>query len=216
MFAVVPFRRSQEFVNFREHPRTTASAGYPRDARARARALRKVIVVQRARRRWTRYWVVALVVVAAYGATVAPMWWTRGWDNDGPLSLHQPALKEPLPGGASLKKIHQRCWEDDDATPAPASKIVGGRVGDQLYYACYDVERDGYILFAVVWTLDGSHEVTDASVIKEGGAWRWIGLVKTPGELWLGAAAVFSICAYGFAYYFTARPGPPSTPNRWQ
>ena len=54
-----------------------------------------------------------------------------------------------------------------------------------------------------------------ASVAKAGGAWRWIGTVKTPLEVGLGGAALVVVLALYFLYYRQAPAGRAERPARW-
>ena len=61
-------------------------------------------------------------------------------------------------------------------------------------------------------------QVTNADLIKAGGAWPWIGVVKNVADLVLGAVALPVIAAMYYLYYRRPRPGPPLGPwwsRRW-
>jgi transitional endoplasmic reticulum ATPase len=92
-------------------------------------------------------------------------------------------------------------------------KVVGVRVNGAPYYACYQVSG-GSVFSAVV--IDGEGFKASNRIAKQYGAWPWIGVVKSPGELVLGGAALIVLLALYFSYYRRARPGPPDPARWWQ
>lgn len=168
-----------------------------------------------------RYLLVAAVLVLAYFAAVPPLWFARGWTDQGPLSFNAAALRTSLPGASSLSKVGPACT----ATSALNSrnsyrylKIVGGEVHGAPYYACYGVKADGTVWGAAVLSGADLTQVTNVGLIKAGGAWPWIGVVKNIADLVLGALALPVIAGMYYLYYRRSRPGPPTRPwwtGRW-
>ncbi|HZS22093.1 MAG TPA: AAA family ATPase, partial [Pseudonocardiaceae bacterium] len=137
------------------------------------------------------------------------------------LSFNAPALTHPLNGGASLANTAKAC-QAQSKVGAPGNystlKIVGGQVGGAEYYGCYGVKGDGTVWGAAVLTADNLTPVTDTGILKAGGAWRWIALVKTSQDLVLGGVGIVVLSALYFVYYRRPRPAPPPGPwhaSRW-
>lgn len=153
---------------------------------------------------------VAGLLLVAYAALAVRLWQTRDFVDDGPLSFHRPAAT-PTDG---LDAVSRRCAAtgDFDADPKYTTKIVAATIGDRPYYACYQVKPDGAVWKATVVDEDGIR--ASDRVIKDNGAWRWIGTVKTATELVLGGCALAALLALYFAYYRRPRPGAP-VPPRW-
>lgn len=172
-------------------------------------------------RQHRRYLLLSALLVLAYLATVLALWLARGWTDQGRLSFHAPALRTSLPGAVSLSKASHAC-EATSALDARNSyqhlKIVGGEIHDSPYYACYGVKADGSVSGAAVLSGADLTQVTNVDLIKAGGAWPWIGVVKNVADLVLGAVAMPAIAGVYYLYYRRARPGPPTGPwwtGRW-
>ena len=167
------------------------------------------------------YFLVPSVLLLLYIIGTSIMWEARGWSTSGPLSFNAPALIRPLDGGASLANTTKAC-QAQSKVGAPGNystlKIVGGQVDGTAYYGCYGVKSDGTVWGAAVLTADGLTPVTDPGILKAGGAWRWIALVKTPQDLVLGGVGIVVLSALYFLYYRRPRPAPPAGPwyaSRW-
>jgi transitional endoplasmic reticulum ATPase len=168
-------------------------------------------------RRHVKYLAGAGSLVLIYVVVGAVLWGTRGWDEHGPLSLHAPALQQPLPGALPLSDVAGRCHALEgvgSVGPADVLRIVGGEVRGDQYYACYHLDPAGSVWFAAVLDEEGIL-VRDVGVLKAGGAWRWIGLVKTPGELATGGVTLMAFLWLYHRYYSRRRPGPPPSPVPW-
>jgi hypothetical protein len=129
-----------------------------------------------------------------------------GLDRGRPLSFNAPALTAPLPDAIGLAEALDVAFPDRSGDEG--YKVVGGLVDGTPYYAVYNVEEDASIFWAEVIDGDGL-EVADTDLIKRGGAWRWVGRVKTAGELTLGGFFVVALVLYGWLYYRQPRPGAP-------
>src|SRR5688500_13227442 len=130
---------------------------------------------------------------------------TRDFDDEGPLSLHAAAVEGALPGAIGAVDAAGRCFPKTD----PASvKVVGGEVRGRPYYACYHLDGDdGSVRAAKV--VDGQgFAVTDAGLIKEGGAWPWIATVDNATDLVFGAVGLAVILWMGWLYGRRGRPAP--------
>ena len=161
---------------------------------------------------------VALVVGFAGQATLA--WLTRDWDDDGPLSKYAPTLQGPLPGAVGLDRALEVAFPVEDRDVKGYDyRIVGGMVRDRPYYGVYMIDKKtGDAWWAEVVDGDG-RIVRDPGVIKDGGAWRWLGRVKTVGDLALAAAFVAGMPIFGWLYYRVPRPGKPRgarPPKKWE
>jgi transitional endoplasmic reticulum ATPase len=163
------------------------------------------------RSRTTRYASGALLLVLGSIVAAAYLGARPDFTDEGPLSRHQPELRAPLPGAVSLAKALDGCFPHRSSSHQ--YEVVGGLVRGRPYYACYDT-RDGSVQSARVVDGDGIR-VRDVGIIKAGGAWPWIGLVKTKTGLWLGAAAVLVLLAYGWNYYRRLRPGRAARTPPW-
>jgi hypothetical protein len=53
-------------------------------------------------------------------------------------------------------------------------------------------------------------------IAKKYGAWPWIGLITSPGELFLGGVGLVVLLTMFLLYYHPARPGPPVRARWWQ
>jgi len=157
------------------------------------------------------------VLVLVYAVAAPILWANRDFVDDGPLALNQPALEQPLPGGIPLAQVSERCLAQDGFSDDPTYrlKIVGGEVGGVAYYACYQSKPDGAVWQAEILDTDG-FPVSSPAIAKQGGAWRWIGTVKSVTELILGGLGVAVAAAAYWIYYRRPRPGPDPTPRWWQ
>ena len=167
--------------------------------------------------RGRRFVLVAVGLLAAYAIGASVLTSTKDFSDRGPLSYVEPALEAPLRGGLPLSEALARCFSSPDRS-AFAYKVVGGVVRGHPYYACYESYRDGTGLFetVVVDAVSGDN-VTDVGLIKAGGAWPYVGLVKSTGELVLGGMGLALLFAVFFLYYRRLRPGAPTTGVRaWQ
>ena len=168
-----------------------------------------------AARKRTIYLLGSGLLLLVYVVTAALLWVNRDFVAEGPLGFGAPAAKAPLEPGGSLEEIRKQCVS---ARPFSVSggdtiKVVAVRVGSQPYYACYQVEQ-GRVYDAVVIDADG-FKAPDR-IAKQYGAWPWIGVVKSPGELALGGVCLAVLLALYFRYYGRVRPGPPSPARWWQ
>ena len=135
---------------------------------------------------------------------------TKDFDDQGPLSLHEPARVEgALEGAITPADAAGRCYPKTDRASV---KVVGGEVRGRPYYACYHLDDDGSVRAAKV--VDGQgFPVSDAGLIKEAGAWPWIATVDNATDLVFGAAGLAVILWMGWLYGRRGRPAP--APGRW-
>ncbi|HEX6513934.1 MAG TPA: ATP-binding protein, partial [Nocardioidaceae bacterium] len=155
-------------------------------------------------------------LVVAYAVITSIQWSNRSWSESGPLSFHNPAASTMLHRSARAKSIDdiaRLCRKTGDVYSTDDLKVVGATLHGTDYYACYELE-DGQVYEAVVIDADGARAPT--SVVKEGGAWRWIGLIKTPGEILLGGVGLGMLGGLYFLYYRRDRPAAPRDPRWWQ
>lgn len=133
----------------------------------------------------------------------------------GPLSLNQPALTAPLPGAVPLTTAAAPCLAEYDLTGSDL-RVVGGEVRGHRYYACYITTRgEAWVRVARVVDADTGLPVKDVGLLKAGGAWPFIGLVKSPTDLVFGGVALVFLLALPYLYYRRPRPSPaPGTPTR--
>lgn len=169
-----------------------------------------------------RYLIVVAALAAAYLVLVVTLWLVRTVDPNGPLRLDAPELSASLPGSSlSPTQAAEACHGALTASgerdlPAPYQvKVVGGTVDGRPYFGCYSIDRStGRVWSAAV--VDGSGvRVRDPQLLQRSGAWRWIGLVKTPGEVALGLAGLAAIAGTFFVYWRRPRPGPPPEGPWW-
>ncbi|MFN2556411.1 MAG: AAA family ATPase [Nitriliruptorales bacterium] len=169
-----------------------------------------------------RYLLVVAALAVAYLAVVVPLWLVRPVDPNGPLRLHAPDLSSSLPG-SSLSPVQaaEACYAaltdgGERELPAPYQvKVVGGMVEGRPYFGCYSLDRStGRVWSAAV--VDGSGvRVRDPGLLQWSGAWEWVGLVKTRGEVALGLAGLAAIAGTFFVYWRRPRPGPPLEGPWW-
>ena len=141
------------------------------------------------------YLLVAAGLLGVYALACVALLATTDFDDEGPLSLHAPALEGALPGAISAIDAAGRCFPRTDRASV---KVVGGLVDDRPYYACYHLDTDdGSVRAAKV--VDGQgFAVSDAGVIKEGGAWPWIATVDNATDLAFGAVGLAVILWLGW------------------
>ena len=153
------------------------------------------------------------LLLLVYAAGTAILWANRGWDDTGPLSRNAPAsdFGPPLATEAEVKKLCEFYADPEDQL------VRGAVLRGQPYYACYELATDDPGTVYDAWIIDARGiEVRDDELIKDAGAWRWIGGVKTPGDIVVGAVGVVGVLGFWFLYYRRARPGPPPNPKPWQ
>jgi transitional endoplasmic reticulum ATPase len=136
--------------------------------------------------------------------------------SSGPLSHLRPEATATAPGaGIELAAARRACKEVSAVSSADDVKLVAAAIDGRPYFACYGLDSGGKISGAAV--LDGDGRVVhDAALIKKTGAWRYIGTVKTSGELVLGGLAMVVIPGFAFLYYRRPRPGRADLPSFWQ
>jgi len=160
-----------------------------------------------------RYLAGAGLLLAVYGATAVTLAVTRDFGYRGPLSLREPARTESLPGAIDPNKALDACFPDRSRDMR--YKVVGGIVDGAPYYACYQqYADDGSVQAAIVVDADGV-KVSNVSLLKLGGAWPWIGAVKSGGDLAAGAVGMAAMLTLFGLYYGRARPGPPVGGSPW-
>jgi SpoVK/Ycf46/Vps4 family AAA+-type ATPase len=152
-------------------------------------------------------------LVLLYVLIVTLLWVNRGFEAEGPLGFNEPQATAALDPGVSLATIEQQCVNAGDfvSLDGDTIKVVATRIASRAYYACYQL-NNGSVYDAVVVD-DKGLEAPDR-IAKQYGAWPWIGLVKSPTELVLGAAALIALFVLYFSYYRRNRPGAPY-PGRW-
>lgn len=158
------------------------------------------------------YFAVGGALLAAYALTAALLVRGKDWPDGGPLAYTQPAAEHALPGAVSLGQALDDCFAPSDRSSDDQYKVVAGTVHGAPYYACYEM-ANGSVLSAKV--IDGQGIASsDASVIKAGGAWPWVGVVKGVPDLMFGAAGLAILLVFGWLYYRRPRPAP-APPGRW-
>lgn len=160
---------------------------------------------------------VSALLLAAYAAVAVVLWSARDFADTGPLSLDQPAATAPLTEATTLAQVEERCRTAArfDTGDEYRTKIVAAELDGRIYYACYQLKvKDGAVWKATV--VDEAGVRAPDRVIKDAGAWRWIGTVKTRSELVLGGLGLAALLAMYFAYYRRVRPGPPVPATWWQ
>jgi transitional endoplasmic reticulum ATPase len=156
------------------------------------------------------YLLVAASLLAIYVLACVALLTTKDFDDEGPLSLHEPARGEAaLEGAIAPADAAGRCFPKADRD---SIKVVGGEVRGRPYYACYNLDGDnGSVRAAKV--VDGQgFAVTDAGLIKEAGAWPWIATVDNVTDLVFGAVGLAVILWIGWIYGRRARPGAAQGP----
>lgn len=175
-----------------------------------------ILAASPALRRRAAYVATFLLLVAAYAVITSIEWSQRTWSESGPLSYHNNGTKYMLhlsSQAQSIDDIVEMCYDTGDIEDTEGVKVVAATLHGTDYYACYNLD-DGSVYDATVIDADGGAAPT--SVIKEGGAWRWIGLIKTPTEVLLGGVGVVTLGFLYFLYYRRDRPAAPREPRWWQ
>ena len=154
-------------------------------------------------------WVLgALVLLGLYALLAAGLAATKDFDDSGPLSLRAATVRERLPGATiSPDDVLERC---PGADADGGRRVVGGVIEGRPYYACYVLLADGAVASGSPVVLDGDGvAVGDVRTLKVGGAWPYIGTVKTTGELVAGGIGLAALLGLAWLYYRRARPGAP-------
>lgn len=159
------------------------------------------------------YLAVAIVLLVACAVTTTALWLTRDFVDDGPLAVDRPAATQALDPDLTLDQVRSSCiaigrW---NVQPTDTVKIIATRFEGNAYYACYQLRRGG-VWYALV--VDGRGLKAPDRVAKQLGAWRSIGLVKSPTEIVLGGGGIAVLLGLYLLYWRTPRPGPP-VPTRW-
>ena len=161
---------------------------------------------------------VAGLLIVSYGILGPLVYANKGWSEGGPLAYGNAEATAPLDPAHPLAEIARDCREVgrfDDDTSRYRLEIVSGTVDGRGYYGCYLITIRGGAVFSAE-VVDAAGAAASASVAKAGGAWRWIGTVKTPLEVGLGGAALVVVLALYFLYYRRHRPGAPNPARWWQ
>jgi transitional endoplasmic reticulum ATPase len=161
------------------------------------------------------YLIGSLGILIVYSIVAVALYLNRDFNDKGSLSFHQPALKQALPEAISIGSALDRCFPPLERDPhAFRYKVVGGLINERPYYACYEIDENGSVFDA--WVINGrGDQVRSVSVIKKGGAWPWIGVVKSGFEFALGGLGLAACLYYAFLYYRKVRPGPPLGDRPW-
>src|SRR4051794_8727827 len=161
-----------------------------------------------AARRYARYIAGAAFLLLAYAIVVPLVASTEHVVKDGPLSLSRPAAAvAPSGSHVRLEAVESACNNESAISSADHLKVVAATLDGRPYFACYGLSSSGRVTGAGVFDGDAV-AVHDSALIKKSGAWRWIGTVKTTGELVLGAFGMVAIAVLCFIYYRRPRPGP--------
>jgi hypothetical protein len=157
------------------------------------------------------YLLVAAGLLGVYALACVALLATKDFDDQGPLSLHAPAIEGALPGAIGAIDAASRCFPNADRDSV---KVVGGEVRGRPYYACYHLDDDGSVQAAKV--VDGrGFAVSDAGLIKEAGAWPWIATVDNVTDLVFGAVGLAVILWMGWLYGRRGRPAPDPAARWW-
>jgi transitional endoplasmic reticulum ATPase len=172
--------------------------------------------VTRSGSRRLTFGLVAAGFIVLYAVVAGSMWRAHTWNDDGPLSRLRPAMTEfraPFDRQEALRACH---FDEKSIEPKKgADEIRAGIIDGNVYYGCYQTFNDGKTEWAWVRTPTGE-TVGDTDLIKRSGAWRWIGLVKTAGDLVYAAGAVVGGFVVARVYYRIARPGAPKGTSGWR
>ena len=164
------------------------------------------------------YGACALVITTGYAVAAIFMANNTGIVSEGPLSLDQPALTQPLPGGVSLIAATKPCTsglQEDGWT----TKVVGGQIDGRSYYACYllDTNYGTNIVDAAVTGAGDGLPVDDPAVLRKSGAWKHLALYFSQyheADILTGAkqiGPILPLIAVFFAFYWwRALPSDPS------
>ena len=157
------------------------------------------------------YVLVSVALLGVYVLASVALLVTKDFDDEGPLSLHEPAREGALAGAITPAKAAERCFGDDPGRV----KVVGALVRGRPYYACYQFDGDGSVLEAEV--IDGQgFAVDDADLIKESGAWPWVATVDNATDLVFGAVGLAVILFLGWVYGRRGRPPVDGDQEWWK
>lgn len=155
-------------------------------------------------------------ILALYAVVAIALVTSKDFTDEGPLSFRNAELSDPLAGGVPGPEALDRCFPEQNPSVF-RYKVVGGIVDGLPYYACYEVFKDnGSVFEAVVLDARSGERVRKVDVIKRGGAWPWVGVVKSGSELFLGGIGVSALSFLFFTYYRRRRPGQPTDRRWWQ
>lgn len=164
-------------------------------------------------RRQGTYAAVAIVFILVYVAVTWVTWANRTWDRSGPLS--RTSLATPfVPPLVDETSVLNLC---DLGREKRSERVIRGAVVDgRPLYACYVLESEGGPVYDA-WVVDANgQDITDSTILKRVGAWRWIGLVKTAGDIVAGGLEVVGALAFWLVYYRRPRRGAPRNGPWWQ
>lgn len=160
------------------------------------------------------YLIVAAALLALYVVGTAVAWQLRGVDENGPLRESAPELTADVPGAAPLADIRRFCLAQSAVSNDEKDqklRVTTGVVRGQRLFGCYgyyDSDPDK-VWGAAVLDAQG-RQVRDVDLLQASGAWRWIGLVKSPGEVVGGGFAMLAVLFVWWRYWRQ----PPSPPDR--
>ncbi|MDQ4097352.1 MAG: AAA family ATPase, partial [Actinomycetota bacterium] len=146
-----------------------------------------------------RYLLVGGGLLAGYVVAAVVLTSTRDFDDRGPLSLNNSPV-ENLP-------IARECFAD--ARPDEVKVVGGSRIDGVVYFACFKLYDDGTVEEARVVDERG-FRVSDAGVIKKGGAWPWVGTVTRTSDLIFAGFPLAALVGLGWLYHRRNRPPPPT------
>jgi DNA-binding CsgD family transcriptional regulator len=146
-----------------------------------------------------------LILLALWVTVAGVLLYRETFTDGGPLSLRQPPLLEPLPGGPGPDPVLATCFPERSAHMQ--YQVVGGRVDGRLLYGCYELDPEGTVPRAKVVDQYG-HLVTDVGAVKRGGAWPWLGMLNSPGDLLWGTVGIATLLVLLGVVYERERPLP--------
>jgi DNA-binding CsgD family transcriptional regulator len=149
--------------------------------------------------RRARYAAGGLIILVLWVTVAAVLLQREDFTDTGPLSLRQPPLREPLPGGPSPDSLLESCFPE--RSTAMRYQVVGGRVDGRLLFACYELDP-GYGTVSQATVVDEfGRLVIDVGAIKRGGAWPWVGMLNGPGDLiWVVGGTAVLLVLLGLIY----------------
>lgn len=160
------------------------------------------------------YGVVALALLALYVAGTAIGWQLRGVDENGPLRESAPEVTADVPGAVPLAEIRRACLaqgavSNDDKDQK--LRVTTGVVRGKRLFGCYGYyESDANKVWGAAVLDDQGRHVGEVNLLQASGAWRWIGLVKSPGEVVAGGFAMLAVLFVWWRYWRQ----PPPSPDR--
>ena len=158
--------------------------------------------------RRARYAAGGLIVLVVWVTVAAVLLQREDFTDTGPLSLRQPPLREPLPGGPSPDSVLEGCFPERSA--GMRYQVVGGRVDGRLLFACYELDP-GYGTVSQATVVDEyGRLVIDVGAIKRSGAWPWVGMLNGPGDLIWAVGGTAALLLLLGAIYDRERPVPPA------